>query len=70
MQVLGLDTDLPGPGEEVVANSEENDTCVESFFEGFHNDTKSHEGTRSIVSASHGRLNVVGNADVRLTKVN
>jgi len=46
-----------------VGNGEENDDCGESFFEGFHDDDAS-----SIITASHGQLTVVGNADVRLTK--
>jgi len=68
LQVLGLDIDLPCPGEEVVGNEEENDIWgdSESFFEGFHDDTESCDVTWSTISVSHGQL--VGDADVRLTK--
>src|SRR5947208_3116806 len=70
LQVRGLDVVPPGSREEGVGNDDESDNCGESFFEGFYSDTESHDGTRSMISASHGQLTIDGNSDVRLTQEN
>ena len=53
-----------------MGNDDESDICGESFFEGFYSDTESHDGTRSIISASHGQIIIDGNSDVGLTHEN
>ena len=62
----GLDAVPPGP-RGGVGNDDESDVCGESCFEGFYSDTESHDGTRSMISASHGQLTIDYNSDVRLT---